>query len=455
MDRPKLALTPERVLQAQFHDHHQRRELASGAQVLHRGAGRRQHHVGGRLSVPGNARGSAFHERCADLGRRQGEDLPSQRRARVPHPRCFWLSDLRPPGGCPLPWPDTNVTTCDRKHCRSRCTTAAYPRTIKSERAQGEEATRQTRIEISCQDARVICRPCACVAIVVLFFVGLLLRQRRILSRRARRTTADDRRVDRTAHADSCGVSRLPLHAQLFWLPATAMLAILVGCAVSAFAGRRLELDAKAFGAFVTCSTALNISLEYPFMLAIRGANGFAELALFDLGNALMLCTFGYLLAAKLGRRTGTWWQALQRLGSFPPLWALLLALIINFFSLPVSTCGARYAAGDWWLGSDARTARARHPVRRSPCAFQAVADCGGSTPRCRAGNGDRLCDAAGSARADAHRGARRQLPRRSASPLWCWHSAKSLDAELAASATSLSVLLGLLYIPLALLWLE
>ena len=31
----------------------------------------------------------------------------------------------------------------------------------------------------------------------------------------------------------------------------------------------------------------------------------------------------------------------------------------------------------------------------------------------------------------------------------------EALDAELAASATSLSVLLGLLYIPLALLWLD
>ena len=85
-------------------------------------------------------------------------------------------------------------------------------------------------------------------------------------------------------------------------------------------------------------------------MLAAKGANGFAELALFDLGNALMLCTFGYLLAAKLGRRTGTWWQALQRLGSFPPLWALLLALIINFFRLPVSRVAldTLQAIGGW-----------------------------------------------------------------------------------------------------------
>src|SRR4249920_3211494 len=175
------------------------------------------------------------------------------------------------------------------------------------------------------------------VAIIVLFFVGLLLRRQRILE-----VVHGGRLLTIVVWIGLpalilAGVSRLSLHAQLLWLPAAAMVTILLGCAVSAGVGRKLELDAKAFGAFVTCATALNISLEYPFMLAVKGADGFAELALFDLGNALMLCTFGYLLAAKLGRRAGTWWQALQRLGSFPPLWALLLALIINGFSLPVS----------------------------------------------------------------------------------------------------------------------
>ena len=292
------------------------------------------------------------------------------------------------------------------------------------------------------------------VAIVVLFFVGLLLRQRRILS---------------PAHGGRlltivvwiglptlilAGVTRLPLHAQLFWLPAAAMLAILVGCAVSAFAGRRLGLDAKAFGAFVTCATALNISLEYPFMLATKGANGFAELALFDLGNALMLCTLGYLLAAKLGRRTGTWWQALQRLGFFPPLWALLLALIINFFSLPVShvALDTLQAIGGWVvmlvplaLGIlfDGRRALSRPSLAAVGIRLGVGLAMGIACVT--------LLDLQGLTRSVVLVG--------SAAPIGftvvVLAQREALDAELAASATSLSVLLGLLYIPLALLWLD
>jgi malate permease and related proteins len=291
------------------------------------------------------------------------------------------------------------------------------------------------------------------VAIVLLFFVGLLLRQQRILS---------------AAHGGRlltivvwiglptlilAGVSRLPLHAQLFWLPAVAMVAILVGCAVSAFVGRKLQLDAQAFGAFVTCATALNISLEYPFMLAVKGANGFAELALFDLGNALMLCTFGYLLAAKLGHRAGTWWQALQRLGSFPPLWALLLALIINIFGLPVSTVAldTLQAIGGW-------------VVLLVPIALGILFDGRRalSTPSLAAVGirlGVGLAMGIGCVTLlDLHGLTRTVVLVGSAAPIGftvvVLTQRESLDAELAASATSLSVLLGLLYIPLALLWL-
>ena len=82
---PQAQAHAERVLQAQLHDHHERRQLARTTQVLHRGARRRQHHVGGRLPVPGDARGRALHERGADFRRRQSQDLPSQRRASVPH----------------------------------------------------------------------------------------------------------------------------------------------------------------------------------------------------------------------------------------------------------------------------------------------------------------------------------------------------------------------------------
>jgi malate permease and related proteins len=292
------------------------------------------------------------------------------------------------------------------------------------------------------------------IALVVLFFVGLLLRRQRVLDAGHGSRLLQIVMWIGLPALILAGVSRLPLHAQLFWLPAAAMVTILLGCALSAVVGRKLELDAKAFGAFVTCSTALNIGLEYPFMLAVKGADGFAELALFDLGNTLMLCAFGYLLAAKLGRRAGTWWQALQRLGSFPPLWALVLALIINVFSLPVSRVAldTLQAVGGW-------------VVLLVPLALGVLFDGRRalSTPSLAA-VGIRLgiglvTGIACVTLLDLHGLTRTVALVGSAAPIGftvvVLTERESLDTELAASATSLSVLLGLLYIPLALLWLH
>src|SRR5215510_7492801 len=104
------------------------------------------------------------------------------------------------------------------------------------------------------------------VAIIVLFFVGLLLRRQRVLDAGHGARLLQIVVWIGLPTLILAGVSRLPLHPQLFWLPATAMLTIGLGVCVSALLGRRLELDAKSFGAFVTCSVVLNISLEYPFM---------------------------------------------------------------------------------------------------------------------------------------------------------------------------------------------
>ncbi|HZF25761.1 MAG TPA: AEC family transporter [Steroidobacteraceae bacterium] len=291
-------------------------------------------------------------------------------------------------------------------------------------------------------------------AIVVLFFVGLSLRHWKVLDAGHGKRLLTIVVWIGLPTLILAGVSRLPLHAQLVWLPVSAAVTILVGCTLAAVVGRRLALEPQAYGAFVCCFTALNISLVYPFILAARGSDGFAEVALFDLGNATMLCTFGYLLAARLGRRANSWWQAVQRLGSFPPLWALTLALIINLFALPVSSVAldTLQSIGGWVvllvpvaLGVlfDGRRALSR-PALAAVGIHLAV----GITMAlvCTL-----LLGLHGLTRTVAIVGCTAPI----GFTVVVLAQRESLDVELAASATSLSVLLGLLYIPLALLWLS
>jgi predicted permease len=65
-------------------------------------------------------------------------------------------------------------------------------------------------------------------------------------------------------------------------------------------------------------------------VIAAWGQLGFAQLALFDFGNALLQGSLVYAIAAVYGGHSTGFLAILRRVLSFPPLWALSVALLIN-----------------------------------------------------------------------------------------------------------------------------
>ena len=125
-------------------------------------------------------------------------------------------------------------------------------------------------------------------------------------------------------------VSRIPLRADLIALPICAVLVIVVTLLASLAAGRALRLQRAAQGALTICSTSINNGFLFPFVIAAWGQVGFAQLALFDFGNALLQGSLIYAIAAVYGGHGTGVLAILRRVLSFPPLWALAVALLIN-----------------------------------------------------------------------------------------------------------------------------
>lgn len=125
-------------------------------------------------------------------------------------------------------------------------------------------------------------------------------------------------------------VSRVPLRVDLVALPISAVLIIAVTLAVSLLVGRRLHLPRPAQGAMTLCSMSINNGFLFPFVIAMWGQVGFAQLALFDFGNALMQGSLVYAIAAAYGGHGTGFVRILGRVLSFPPLWALIIALLLN-----------------------------------------------------------------------------------------------------------------------------
>jgi len=125
-------------------------------------------------------------------------------------------------------------------------------------------------------------------------------------------------------------VSRIPLQRELIALPVSGVLIIVATLLLSLVAGKSLGLARADQGAVTLCSMSINNAFLFPFVIAVWGQAGFAHLALFDLGNALCAGSLVYAVAAWFGGHGTGAGAVLRRVAGFPPLWALVVALLLN-----------------------------------------------------------------------------------------------------------------------------
>jgi predicted permease len=122
----------------------------------------------------------------------------------------------------------------------------------------------------------------------------------------------------------------VPLAREHALLPVTAFCVSLLGWAAAAYAARRFHLPKAGEGAMALCAMSLNISLIYPFAALSLGAGEFAQLVMFDMGHAVMLWTVTTIVACRYGGHTDDIPVLLKRTLAAPPLWALVIALSLN-----------------------------------------------------------------------------------------------------------------------------
>ncbi len=92
---------------------------------------------------------------------------------------------------------------------------------------------------------------------------------------------------------------------------------------------RLRKLDRKSAGTMLVNTGILNNSFMFPFILAVYGQAGFADAILFDFGNALLMATFVYAQAFKYGGEPGGGWTMLIRIMKSPLVWSLFIAIAL------------------------------------------------------------------------------------------------------------------------------
>lgn len=130
-------------------------------------------------------------------------------------------------------------------------------------------------------------------------------------------------------------ISSVRLDSRYLFLPVIAMATILLTYIPARISGKLLKLEHRTLGAFMVGIMIMNTGFTMPFLIAIFGAEGLAIYTIFDFGNCILIYTFIYYHAIKYGDYRGHK-IPVKKFFNLPPIWALILGLIVNFLKIQI-----------------------------------------------------------------------------------------------------------------------
>lgn len=96
------------------------------------------------------------------------------------------------------------------------------------------------------------------------------------------------------------------------------------------------KYPSKTRWSVVTTSTLFNSGfLGYPVVLGVFGTDGFIRAIFYDMGSTILFISFGIFFLLILG---GKYSDILKRSFLFPPIWGIILGLLLNFLNIPLGS---------------------------------------------------------------------------------------------------------------------
>lgn len=131
-------------------------------------------------------------------------------------------------------------------------------------------------------------------------------------------------------------VTRIKITSELIYLIIIAPIIIFITYFTSYAFGKRLRLEKSTFGTFLVGTMIINNNFVLPFILEVYGEVGIALLSLFDFGNTLVVLTFVYYIATKYGDNKSSSKQIYKKFLYSAPIWALFLAILLNLGNIQI-----------------------------------------------------------------------------------------------------------------------
>ncbi|WP_407378868.1 AEC family transporter [Methanobrevibacter sp.] len=126
----------------------------------------------------------------------------------------------------------------------------------------------------------------------------------------------------------------LSLMSSLGILPFVILASSFITGIISYFILKRFNLSDKVlWSVLVTIMIANTAFMGYPVNIGVYGSEGFLRAIFCDIATSVIFLILSFVLVLKFG---GSPKKAVRKIAFFPPLWAIILGLLLNILNIPI-----------------------------------------------------------------------------------------------------------------------
>ena len=171
------------------------------------------------------------------------------------------------------------------------------------------------------------------IPVILIFFLGIFLKRIKVL-----KNTDSEMLLRLVLYVclpalTIVSTQKVNLVWKLLYIPFIPIIIVAFTYFLSLLISRRLPIDRQTKGTFLVGSMIMNTAFVFPFVLSAFGEEGFAYATIFQFGTGLSIFTFIYYIALKHSPSSSNG-ISLKKFLLLPPIWALTIGIILNLSGL-------------------------------------------------------------------------------------------------------------------------
>jgi len=180
------------------------------------------------------------------------------------------------------------------------------------------------------------------IPIIIVFFLGFTLKKIKLFSSDTADTLLKLSFYVTLPSLTFLSGATAELNLKFIFLPVIAILTMLLISLISVPIANLFKMPRATHGSFLVGTLIMNTGFTLPFVLAAFGNQGLAIYTIFDFGNSLMIFTFAYYFAIKYGNKSKSK-IPIKKFLLLPPIWGLLLGIIFNLLNIELSSTAVNF----------------------------------------------------------------------------------------------------------------